>query len=64
MAKSKTSKTTYPATIYVEVEHDDAEIFMSAYLNPEQVADLSEEKEVAIYKFVRMAKIRTKTEVI
>ena len=54
----------YPKLIYVGIEHDRDTTYLLAYADPTEAADLTNEKEVAIYQLVKTAKVRTKTEVV
>ena len=61
MAKSKMK---YPKLVYVGVEYDRDTSYFVVYADPIEAADLTDDKEVAIYQLVKTAKVRTKTEVV
>ena len=57
-------KLQFPKKIFVNVEYDKEDAILIASKDAETaVSDLGE-LDVAIYEFVRMAKIKTKVEVI
>ena len=61
MAKSKLK---YPKMIYIGIEDERDTTYFVAYADHVEAADLTDDKEVAIYQFVRTAKVKTKVEVI
>ena len=61
MAKKKTK---YPKQIYVEVVVDDDDLILSTYKSPIDAAINSADVEIGIYEFVRIAKVKTKIEVV
>ena len=60
MAK-KISK--YPDLIYIEIDYDKDTPYFVAHSTPNQAASLDDIKEVAVYRLVKTAKVRTKIEV-
>jgi len=61
MAKTK---QTFPKKIYVGVEYDKDNDYLVADRSPEGFALDVGDREIAIYEFVRKAKIRTKIDVV
>ncbi len=61
MAKSKLK---YPKTIYIGVDYERDTTYFTAYADPTEAADVTDDKEVAIYQLVRTAKVKTKVEVV
>jgi len=62
MAKTK---KTFPKNIYVGVEYDKNSDYLVADRVPDSLAmDDAGEREIAIYQFVRLAKVKTKIEVV
>lgn len=61
MAKSNKA---FPKKIYVGVEYDKDNDFLAADRDPAGLALDVGEREIAIYEFVRLAKVRTKIEVV
>ena len=57
-------KLKYPKTIYIGIEHERDTSFFTAFADPTEVADLADEREIAVYELVKKAKVRTKVEVV
>jgi len=64
MAKSKKSKLEYPKLLYIGIDYERDTSYFTAYADPTEAADPTDDKEVAIYQLVRTALVRTKTEVV
>lgn len=54
----------YPEEIYITREADREDSFLAAHENLTSAADLERDREIAIYKLVRIANIKTSVEVI
>ena len=50
-------KQKYPKEVYLEYAADGKETYLVVHESPDSVAVIGEEIEVAIYKFVRIAKV-------
>ena len=57
-------KLNYPKEIYIGIDYDRDTSYFTAYADSVEAADVTDDKEVAIYKFVRTAKVKTKVEVV
>ncbi len=58
-------KLKYPKTIYIGIDYERDTTYFTAYADPTEAADATtDDKEVAIYQFVRTAKVKTKVEVV
>ena len=53
----------FPKEIFVGVEHSQGEPYMVAEKSPDTLIVQNSDRVIAIYQFVRMAKVMNKTEV-